>query len=240
MDKINSEEELLKKLFFDVENSEKEKIIFLGGHFPLQYSLLEAFEAITQWGKFSEYTLELSCKVAKYAREKGKKIGFVFFVDDHMYEDRSSLSAQQLSTRRNQLYKKRSGNLAKLPEKYRKILQKFGFFEKDVIRHNHGKKGREDCLYFSEKVLRSSEREIENPCAREYAAFLEDKKYFSKKRCYMVAFIPQRCRENICHFALDFEIKGLKASHIFLESMGQLEVGKKLYSFGRGVSYRKD
>jgi len=240
MEKIKNENELLKKLFFDVENSDKEKIIFLGGHFPLLYNREEAFEALNHWGKFSEYTLELACRVAKYAQEKGKKISFVFFVDDHMYEGIGNLSAQQLRTRRNRLYKKRSGNLAKLLKEYQKIMQKFGFSEKDVIRHDHGKKGRGDCLYFSEKVLRSSERKIENPCAREYVAFLEDEKYFSEKKCYMVAFIPQRCRENICHFALDFEIRGLRGSHIFLESMGQLELGKELYSFGRGVSYRKD
>ena len=177
MIKIKNEKELLEKLYTDIDDCRKEKIVFLGGHFPLLYNEEKAFEAFGYWGKFSEYTLELACLVAKYAKEKGKKISFVFFVDDHMYEDVSSLSAQQLSTRRNNLYKACSGSNAKLPENYKKIMQKFGFSEKDVIRHNHGKKGREDCLYFSEKVLRASKRKIENPCAREYIAFLEDKKY---------------------------------------------------------------
>lgn len=237
---IKNEKELLQKLFLDVENCKKEKIIFLGGHFPLLYNENEAFEAINYWGKFSEYTLELVCKVAKHAKEKGKKIGFVFFVDDHMYEGVSGLTAQQLSTRRNNLYKSRSGSEAKLPELYKNIMQQFGFSEKEVIRHNHGKKGREDCLYFSEKVLRASKRKIENPCAREYVAFLEDKRYFSKNKFYMVAFIPQRCRKNICHFALDLEINSLKGSHVFLDSMAKLATRKQLYSFGNGVLYRKD
>ena len=240
MIKIKNEKELLQKLFLDVDNCKKEKIVFLGGHFPLLYNEDEAIEAFGYWGKFSEYTLELACQVAKYAREKGKEIGFVLFVDDHTYEDVSSLNAQQLSTRRNNLYKARSGNEAKLPEHYKKIMQKFGFSEKDLIRHNHGKKKREDCLYFSEKVLRSSKRKIDNPCAREYVAFLEDKKYFSKDEFYMIAFIPQRCRENICHFALDLEIKGLSGSHVFLDSMAKLATRKQLYFFGNGVLYRKE
>jgi len=240
MIKIKNEKELLEKLFSDVENCEKEKIVFLGGHFPLLYNEEKAFEAFGYWGQFSEYTLELACKVAKYAKEKGKKISFVFFVDDHMYEGVSGLTAQQLSTRRNNLYKSRSGSKAELPDSYKKIMSKFGFSEKDVIRHNHGKRGREDCLYFSEKVLRASKRKIENPCAREYVAFLEDKKYFSKKKAYMMAFIPQRCRENICHYALDLEIKDVNGSHTFLDSMAKLATRKQLYSFGNGVLYRKD
>ena len=240
MQKIKNEKELLEELFWDIDHLRKKKVVFLGGHFPLIYNEKGAMEGINHWGVFSIYTLELACKVAKYAKEKGKQVSFVFFVDDHMYEDLTNLSNSQVHLKRNKLYKQRSGSDAKLPSVYLRILKKFGFSEKDVLRHNHGKRGREDCLYFSEKVLRASKRKIENLCAREYVAFLEDNSYFSKEGSYIVAFVPQRCKENICHFALDVEIKGLSGSHIFLDTMAKLATKKQIYSFGHGVLYRKD
>ena len=240
MQKIKNEKELLKQLVSDVDGCKKEKIVFLGGHFPLLYNETEAIESTKHWGKFSQYTLELACKIAKYAKKKKKKVQFVFFVDDHMYEDMNDLSSSQLSLRRNQLYKKRSGKNSELPEEYKKIMKKYGFSEKDVIKQDHGKKGRENCLYFSEKILRASKMKIDNPCAREYASFIENKKYFSVRNNYMIAFIPQRCKENICYFALDLEIKGLSGSHIFMNTMAKLSTRKQLYSFGKGVTYRKD
>lgn len=54
MQKIKNEKELLKKLYSDVDDCKKEKIIFLGGHFPLLYNEKEAIEAIKHWGEFSE------------------------------------------------------------------------------------------------------------------------------------------------------------------------------------------
>lgn len=240
IERVENEKQLLQLLFKDVEECEEEKIVFLGGHFPLFYKDEKALESFKYWGNFSEYTLELACRLAKHATDHGKKIGFVFFVDDHMHEPLSGLSASQLSSRRNSLYKTRSGHDAVLPDTYRNILQKYEFSEKDVIRHNHGKTGREDCLYFSEKILRSSTRNIENLCALEYVAFLEDDRYFSLNNCYMMAFIPQRCRENICHYAIDLEVKNLKGSHVFIESMlGQTTV-EELYTSTSGVNYRKD
>jgi len=240
MQRIKNEKELLNKLCSDIDNCKKEKIIFLGGHFPLLYNKKEAAEAIKHWGTFSEYTLELACKVANYAKKKKKKTQFVFFVDDHIYEDISNLSAAQLSTRRNKLYKTRSGKNAKLPNIYQKVMKKYGFSEKNIIRQNQKKNGRKDSLYFSEKILRASKRKIDNPCAREYITFIEDKKYFSKNKCYIIAFIPQRCKENICNYALNLKNKNLTGSHIFLDSMAKLATKKQLYSFGNGVLYRKD
>ena len=98
MIKLNDEEELLKTLFSDVENCTKERIIFLGGHFPLIYSSSQAIEAINQWGVFSKYTLELACKVAKFAKQKNKDVKFVFFCDDHVYEPISGLNSTKLSS----------------------------------------------------------------------------------------------------------------------------------------------
>lgn len=238
---IRDEKELLDRLFLDVDNCDKKRIVFLAGHFPLLYPVEkeEAVEAFDHWGIFSKYSLELACIIGEYAIKKGKLVSFVFFVDDHMYEDISELSATPRSRRRDRLYKRMSGKNAKLPEEYKKIMQKHGFSEKDVIRQNQMKNGREDCLYFSEKILRESKREIDNPCAREYTEFLEDSKYFSKKDFYMITFGPQRCKDNICNFAIP-NIKGLSSSHIFMDTMAKLSTRKQLYSLGKGIHYIKD
>lgn len=240
MKQINNESELLKELYSDIDTCQKERIVLLGGHFPLLYTKDEAIEALNYWGEFSPYTLELACKAGEHAKRKGKQVTFVFFVDDHMYEEMNDLSNSQVSLRRNQLYRRRNGSNAKLPQLYREIMGRYGFSEKDVLRHDQGKKGRENCLYFSEKVLRASKRTIDNPCVREYIEFLESERYFDKAKSYMVAFIPQRCRENICDIALDMQIEGLNGSHVFIETMTKFATREQLYSNGRGVSYRKD
>jgi hypothetical protein len=242
MEKIKNEKELLKKLYSDIDHCEKEKIVLFGGHFPLLYPVenVEVIESFNMWGIFSIYSLELVCKVGKYAKKKGKNVEFVFFVDDHMYEDMTKLSATPRKRRRNRLYLKRSEPNAILPETYQKIMKKYGFSEKNVLRHNHQKRGRENCLYFSEKILRKSKMKIDNPCAREYTEFIEDKKYFNKKDSYLITFGPQRCRENICNFALDKYIKELSASHVFMDTAAKLATRKQLYSVGNGITYRKD
>jgi len=240
MQRIKNEKELIVILKKDVKNTDKKRIIIFAGHFPLVYTKKEAIEAIEKWGVFSIYSLELGCKIAKYAKSIGKKVKFVFFVDDHAYEEQGDISRGMPIKRRRRRYKERSGENAKLPEEYRKIMKKQGFSEKDVLRHDHQKPGRADCLYFSEKILRNSKKKIENACAREYTEFLEDMDYFNKNNDYIITFAPNRCKGHICDVALDQEIKNLSSSHIFMETMAPLSKKEELYSFGRGVTYRKD
>jgi len=240
MNQINTENELLKQLHSDILQCNKNKIVFLAGHFPLLYHKDGAIEGINKWGIFSPYTLRLACKAGKFAKKAGKEIKFVFFVDDHFYESDSKLNATKRSTMRNQLYKRLSGESARLPQEYQKIMQEYGFLEKDVIRQDHGKTGRRSCLYFSEKILRSAKRDIQNPCAREYIEFLKNQNYFNKTNSHIISFIPQRCKDNICSFALGKEINGLSASHVFMESLGACISEKEVYTIGRGVEYRKD
>jgi len=239
MIKIKKEEGLLEKLVDDVDSCGKERIVLFVGHFPLFYTKNGAMEAINYWGEFSSYSLELGCKVGKYARSRGKKVEFVFFVDDHSYEA-CDLGISSVKTRRRKLYKERSGVEAKLNEEYRQIMGQYGFSEEEVLRHDHGKRGREDCLYFSEKILRASKREIDNICAREYTEFIDDEKYFNKEKSHLVSFVPNRCQGHICDVALDEEIEGLSASHVFMETMMATAKREELYQFGRGVSYRRD
>ncbi len=240
MEKIRDEKELLKKLFLDVDRSNKKKIVFLAGHFPLLYNQKGAFESFDMWGPFSEYTLKLACKVGEHAKEDGKEVKFVFFADDHLYESRSKLTSAQLSTRRNKLYKLRSGKDAKLPENYKKLMLEHGLSENYVIRHDHEKEGRRDCLYFSEKILRAANNDVEDLCAKEYIEFIENSGVFDKENFYMIGFIPQRCSDSICFFALDSQIRGLDSTHVFLDTTAELSSPNELYLVGHGVMYRRD
>jgi len=152
--RIKHEKELLETLISDIEQTRKQKIALFAGHFPLVYGAKDDwdFEGTRHWGEFSQYTLELACEVGKKARELGKKIEFVFFVDDHSYEDWKTFGSSEIRGRRHRLYKRRSGEDAQLSDDFKLIMSVFGFSEKDVKRHDHKKPGREDCLYFSEKT----------------------------------------------------------------------------------------
>ncbi|MDA3836018.1 MAG: hypothetical protein PF542_00185 [Nanoarchaeota archaeon] len=238
--KIDNERKLMTELKKDIDNTSKKNIIILAGHFPLIYTTKGAIEAIHRWGEFSPYTLELGCKIGKYAKQEGKDIKFVFFVDDHIYEELCEVKDNTRSTFRRNLYRKKSKKDAKPQENFEKIMKKYEFSEKDIIRQNQNKKGRESSIYFSEKILRAKNVDILNACAREYTTFIEDKKYFNKQEDYIIAFIPNRCKENICEVALDIEIKDLSSTHIFMDSSATLSTREELYSFGRGVNLRRD
>lgn len=240
--KIITEESLLEHLIADVTECGKDKIVLQAGHFPLFYeeSQEEAIEAIGYWGEFSTYTLELACKVGQYARSLGKGVQFTFFVDDHSYDMPGILNSTQRKNRRKKLYQKMSGLEAELPTRYKQIMDEHGFSEQDVLRQDHKRFGRESCLYFSEYVLRESAREIGNACAREYVEFVENPQYFDKEHSHLISFVPFRCHGHICEVALEEEITGLSASHIFIETMAQLATREELYQVGRGVLYRRD
>lgn len=238
---LKNEKDLLNILKDDIKSTDKDTIVFLAGHFPLIYTEEGAIPEINRWGEFSLYSLELACKLAQFANKKlDKKIKFVFFVDDHIYEKVDRLTNLQVRLKRRSFYKKASGPKAQLIKTYQKILDKYGFSEKDIIRQDQGKNNRDDCIYFSEKILRTSKRPIKNICAIEYIEFLENSKYFNKKKYYQISFIPNRCKDNICTYGLDTEIKDLSSSHIFIETTAPTISRAKLYGVGRGISYRKN
>lgn len=242
MKRIQSQKDLIVKLKQDIKTCKKDKVVFLCGHFPLVYPKDSniAVEALNYWGEFSIFTLELACKIGEFAKLLAKQVEFIFFVDDHSYEVINNLSPRKLSTMRNRLYQLRSGKKAELPEEFSKIMQKYEWSIKNILRYDHGKTGRHDCLYFSEKILRTSKKSISNACAREYTEFVNDNKYFNKAKTYLIAFIPQRCKGHICEVALAQEVKDLNASHVFIETMNPAADRNELFAIGQGVLYRKD
>ncbi len=217
---IKDEKTLVDKLTTDVTSTSKAEVLLVAGHFPLVYEPQRAVESFSAWGDFSTYSLELACIVAEKARDRGKKITFAFFADDHTYATThfTSLNATQRSKKRHKLYQSRSGKNAQLPAEYKKMMGKYHFSEKDVLRHDHKKSQRQDCLYFSELVLRASPRAVENACAREYIEFLENPLHFNKEESYLVSFVPDRCTSNVCRFVMDSYANDISATHIFMQT----------------------
>jgi hypothetical protein len=239
---VKSENILEELLVTDILESGRNNLLILGGHFPLEYKTEGVVESINKWGDFSTYSLDFGAKIGSIVKKEGFDVNFVFFVDDHCYEPVSGLSGSQMSSRRNQLYKLRSGENSKLNDIYSEILSNNGFCEDNILRQNQGKNGREDCLYFSEKKLRSSMREISNACAREYTEFVENPKYFDKKLTHMLAFVPQRCQGHICDVALDEEIEDISSNHVFMSTSPILKKEELFIPSGNnpGVVYTKD
>lgn len=244
-EQIKDELTLVEKLAEDVTSTAKAEVLFVTGHFPLSYNSKRAVESLSEWGDFSTYSLELACKTATKAKEVGKRIKFAFFADDHTYATTyfTSLNSTQRSKRRHKLYQSKSGEHAQLPLEYQEIMKQYNFFESDVLRHDHQKGLRGNCLYFSELILRASSRAVENDCAREYVEFLENPLHFNKEKSYLVSFVPDRCTSNICRFVMDSYVKDISATHIFMqtdnlffESQGNKEHIWKEW----GVLYRRE
>ncbi len=238
MQRVN-ESELMEILQKGIEISPSEKIVFFAGHFPLRYPLDSdvAVESFAEWGSFSEHTLELGLDLAVYARTLGREVEFILIADDHTYERSSGVRHNVASRMRRDLYRKRSGDDAMLPPFFKEQFQRRGFTQHDVVRHDHEKSGRRDCLYFSEKVLRGKENGVVNPCAREYVEIFGNPKYFNADTSHLVAFVPQRCRGGICEVALDQELE-INNTHVFMDSSVQTIDG--IYASPRGVMHRLD
>lgn len=241
---IDNEEQLISMLKKDIDNCNKKNIKLLCGHFPLNYNIekRECFEDLGIWGIFSKYTLEIGCTIAKYAKSKGKNVKLLLIVDDYTYTPKYYWA----KLRRERLYKSVSGKNAKLPKVISEILSKFGLSEKDILRHNHQKKGREECLYFSENILRTSRIDIENLCARELFELFENSIYTDKKNDYIITFVPDKCSSNVCNYVLD-KTSDVSGSHVFMftDELFRHRVDRKSIYLPRedglmmGVRYRR-
>ena len=220
MELLNEENHLIERIERDICNSSKERIVLLSGHFPVSYMEGRAYEDLTRWGCFSAYTLQLGARLGKFAKSKGRKVSFALISDD-LFNEKAALDVygnNQLSRWRGAFYKEHSGPSARVHPTFEVILDAEGFSSKDVIRQDHKKEWRESCLYISEKVLRAQREHIKNECAKAYLGFLENQIIFDKEKDHLVAFIPTKCRDNICEIALP-EVDNLSVSHIFMPSV---------------------
>jgi hypothetical protein len=216
----NQENELMDRLNEDIFECNKERIVFLAGHFPVNYDQEMAYADLTQWGCFSAYTLQLASQLATVARNQGRKIGFALIADD-FFNEKAALNwhdNKKLSRWRGAFYRQHSGKDGRTHPTFESIFANNGFGIEHIIRQDQEKKGRRDSLYISEKVLRAERGHIKAECAKSYLGFLNNKNLFDKEKDHLVAFIPTKCRDNICNIALP-EIDELSSSHVFMPSV---------------------
>lgn len=266
MYKLSDESELMYILKSDIKNTRKNNFLFFAGHLPLLYidngpGKREIIVDTKRWGVFSNYSLELSCKLLKFAKKIGKRGKLLILVDDdcELPEKIKLINNEEKSVRRdyNWAHKPRRRFFmdSSLPSNYHIILDKYTLTKSDIlkqIRNNNT-----ISLLFSEKILKrdaQNNRETANDeCSLAYKGILFNHHYFDFSRDYLISFMPGQCKGNICAGVLD-KINYLDCSHIFFPSvvgMGEYkneERGEtpdrfisteKLYSRGK-IRYRKD
>lgn len=243
-----NETQVLETIIGDIEQSKESNIVIVAGHFPIivnetRDGLIEDFDA---WGIFSRYTLELGTTIGEYARNKGKNVKFAIVCDDAIYRDAQKnllttnfheRSQDRIwSKKRGEFYKKKSGVSAAIPKEYEKIMQNKDFDISSVLKHDHGKKFREDCIYFSEAVLGNKKKTSESvgsgshECMKKYVALINDTALRNLGGYYLVGFIPQRCSHFVCD-AVSF-IANENSSHVFFSTKPPAKNPLELYSLG--------
>ena len=242
---VRNERELLRLIQNDIFQSCKERVVFLAGHFPLFYNGDGAYANTEAWGVFTPYSLNLACKLMNFTKGCWKDNKLVLLADDINYEDfgqNAKYDRHQKSRKRNTFYKKMSGKGAKLPLSFQEILDRNKISDDTILRHNHEKNGREDCLLFSESILRTSREQIETECAKSYRGLIGSN-YINKDTDYFVAFIPYSCAGNVCSGILDKEIDWrFSSSHIMIQTDQLFIQNADVNSIWKdwGVQYRKD
>ncbi|MBP7708592.1 hypothetical protein KA107_02810 [Candidatus Pacearchaeota archaeon] len=242
---IKNEGELRSRLISDALVSGKQRVVIQAGHFPLHYSSSGAYASKDAWGAFTPYSLEIGTEVAKELRNHGIETKFIITADDINYDnvgENASFSDGQRRRMRRRFFREYSGESAVLPTSLREYLSAQGFSEQEVIRQDQGQDDRRDCLLFSERVLRTNPTQENNQCARAYRALVTDPKYFNMERDYLISFIPDRCTGNVCSRVLDENVRGLSASHVFMQTDGIFLPNTNRNSIWNdwGVHYRHD
>lgn len=242
LERIPDEETLTKRLAEDLLSCDKERVVFMAGHFPIGYAQGRAYESVRQWGDFTTYSLGLAAQLGAYVRETGKGVRFAFIADDINFEevgDNKGFGRHQKERWRDALYRLRSGEVAGLHPELAVILNSFGFDVADVVRQDYSE--RKGCLYLSERVLRAQRQDVKNECAKAYLAFLENSTYIDKERDYLVSFIPDRCSGAVCE-VFDDKVKGVSASHVVMQTEPTCLSGATVNRIWNdwGVMYRRD
>ena len=184
--------ELIQKIESLMEQSKKEKIFFLLGHLPLDY--FHESLSFTQWGVFSEFSLDLGLEIASHFSDK-KEIEFLFLVDDKgSIEEIKAFNSTQMSRIRKKVYSQSEDYYNKF---YKPAIEKFGFSDENVILQKSDKESRNNLKLHSE-LLMFKDSAISNICAASYSEIM--KRYGDD--ALIVSFIPRLCQENVCMTAI--------------------------------------
>lgn len=187
---------------------------------------------------FLRYSMEMALHIANQVRQEGREVAFAFIMDDQ--NTRSEQPAHKRHRLRDRFYRLHSGPDAELFQFHGGYLQDTGFTHADVLRHDHGKPGRRDCVYFSELILRvQGDPAIENACARAYVEFV---KRVTDANAHLVSFVPSDCRQAVSDIALNRHLRELSASHVFLNTKPLRHLGHDICDpfYSADASYRHD
>lgn len=207
---ILGEEMLLNLIQRDIVDSERTPII-MGGHFPMTYDNREVNFAINYWNCFSSYTFDLSTRLVRFSRSLGRNAKIALVCDDHWLAPKEG--SKWYKPKRNEMYRSNT-----IPVEYQEILRRNGLETDVLLRHNHGKPGREACPIISENALiaEATQKGIQfnNNCAKAYSALTENLDLFDKQKNYLIGFIPNQCRNNVCGF---LDITNIPNTHVFFK-----------------------
>lgn len=258
MQQMATESLLIAELENEIEQAQTQTIAILAGHLPLRVDekKKELYMDYAVWGDFSTYTMALGAQIGAYARSLGKRVQFVLLVDDKIYRDdekhllvqdqekSSTHLDRQWARARDSFYQKQSGDAAVVPSFFREPLGDFDFGIDDIRRHDHGKKGRFDSLFFSEAALITQYQKNEatafermHHCSSAYAGLLAGKHLRESNQLpYIIAFIPSKCQHYVCD-TVDFFVDDFVGCHIFLDTQNQPTQDD---FFQRGVFLKKN
>ena len=246
MKKVENHDKLIEILHRDIEDTGMENIVVQAGHFPLNYDsdTRALVEDLDIWGEFSEYSFELGCSAARHALDVGKEVELLLLCDDHAYSPTYQVNRaakkvdgptwQRMASR---FFKRISERDAELPESYQQLMTTHSLPLGLIRRHDHGKHGRHDCLYHSEMILRNSERDVDNNCARAYIEMLEEGT-IDLTGAHLISFVPHPCKGHICTAIKEFRTE-ISSSHVFMET--EMNPSRAdTYTCDKGVLYRRD
>jgi hypothetical protein len=192
------DQQLKQQILSEFELSGKNRIVLMN-NVPLVVVNNQLHLEYESWDRLPYHSLKLVCEIAKEVKASGKKASLIFFADDYTY---GHPEASWYQTLRSKFYKQYNGKVLKLPEVVGKLFNQYDLRIDDIIRSDHGKKNRENCLYFSEVSLRHKRQEIENPCARELMQVFSDKNYFCSENDHLVLLILSMCQRGVCDSAI--------------------------------------
>lgn len=190
--------QIKQQVLDDFEQSGKDQIVLMN-NVPLVVIDDQLQLDYQAWEELPLKSLQLVCEIAKEVKAMGNQASLIFFADDHTY---GHPQASWYQTLRKNFFTKYNSHSTQLPSVVDELFSKNDLSIQDIITCDHAKRGRENCLYFSEVSLRFQRQEIENPCARELIQVFSDDRYFRSERDHLVLPILSMCERGVCHSAL--------------------------------------
>lgn len=222
-----------------VKNTDKAGFKIMTGHLPLVYNNDRTISVDSRrWGEFSEYTLELGCKTASYARELGKEVGLLMLIDDLVEVPRDSNGKRKFQS---WMVKEPDKHYAtdKLPNSYNEIIARYNV--EDLIVPQKRSFG--ETKLISERKLKvdhlNSKGKAPNECSMAYSSLLNNPELLDLGRDYLVSLIPGQCKGNLCQGILNVR-DDLDSSHVFFPHVetlgGMIDTGEGFKQFGKPCS----